>query len=155
MWNSGAAMWVRQPWRSGIRESSDTAASMPASLRGAPLGVPVVPEVRITIRACRLGRLQVVVRVPGDQRLEGVLADVAVGPGDDPVLDVRVGEQLGELLVVDHGGRPLALEDVDELGAGERGVEVEQVGAELGDGDAGVDEAAVVAAHHGDAVALV
>ena len=55
VWNSGAAMWVRQPWRRGIRESSDTAAPMPASLRGAPFGVPVVPDVRITIRACRLG----------------------------------------------------------------------------------------------------
>ena len=55
VWNSGAAMWVRHPARSGIRDSSDTAASMPASLRGAPLGAPVVPEVRITIRAWRAG----------------------------------------------------------------------------------------------------
>ena len=55
VWKSGAAMWVRQPWRSGIRDSMETAASMPASLRGAPLGVPVVPLVRITIRACRRG----------------------------------------------------------------------------------------------------
>ena len=46
---------VRQPARSGIRESRETAASMPASLRGAPLGVPVVPEVRITMRAWRSG----------------------------------------------------------------------------------------------------
>ncbi|MGY2702946.1 hypothetical protein ACVW2K_002530 [Nocardioides sp. HB32] len=50
MWNSGAAMCVRQPYFSGIRDSSETAASIPASLRGAPLGVPVVPDVRITIR---------------------------------------------------------------------------------------------------------
>ena len=73
VWNSGAAMWVRQPWRSGIRDSSETAASMPASLRGAPFGVPVVPEVRMTIRACRSGgveRRSSVVR--RDQRLEGV-----------------------------------------------------------------------------------
>ena len=56
------------------------------------------------------------------------------------------GEQLGELVVVDEHGGPLAVEDLDELGACERGVEVEQVGAELGRGDAGVDEAAVVAA---------
>ena len=48
----------------------------------------------------------------------------------------------------------LALEHVDQLRAGEGGVEVEHVGAQLGGGDAGVDEAAVVAAHDRDAVAL-
>ena len=37
---------------SGSRDSSAVAASMPASLRGAPFGVPVVPEVRIMIRLC-------------------------------------------------------------------------------------------------------
>ena len=55
VWNSGAAMCVRQPWRRGILLSRETAASTPASLRGAPLGVPVVPDVRITIRPCRVG----------------------------------------------------------------------------------------------------
>ena len=50
VWNSGAAMWQVQPRRSGIRDSSETAASTPASLRGAPFGVPVVPEVRMMIR---------------------------------------------------------------------------------------------------------
>ena len=43
-------MCTRQPYFSGIRESSEIAASMPASLRGAPFGVPVVPEVRMMIR---------------------------------------------------------------------------------------------------------
>ena len=60
----------------------------------------------------------------------------------------------GELLVVDDDPGPLALEHVDQLRAGEGGVEVEQVGAELGDRDGGVDEAAVVAAHDRDGVAL-
>ena len=50
VWNSGAAMWQVQPRRSGIRESSETAASTPALLRGAPFGVPVVPEVRMISR---------------------------------------------------------------------------------------------------------
>ncbi len=36
VWNSGAATWVRHPWRSGIRLSSDTAASRPAPVRAAP-----------------------------------------------------------------------------------------------------------------------
>ena len=46
----------------------------------------------------------------------------------------------------------LPLEHVDELRAGEGGVEVEDVGAELGGRDARVDEAAVVAAHDRDGV---
>ena len=58
VWNSGAAMWVRQPYRNGSRDRIDTAASMPASFRGAPLGVPVVPEVRITIRVWWSGGLR-------------------------------------------------------------------------------------------------
>ena len=62
VWNSGAAMWVRQPWRSGIRESSEIAASMPASLRGAPLGVPVVPEVEDDDPAVALRGVEVGVR---------------------------------------------------------------------------------------------
>ena len=102
MWNSGAAMWVRQPWRSGIRESSETAASMPASLRGAPLGVPVVPEVRITIRRVALRAGAVGVGAGLDQRLEGgVPVDLAVGPGEDRVGRCGRPEELGELLVVD------------------------------------------------------
>ena len=155
MWNSGAAMWVRQPARSGIRDSSDTAASMPASLRGAPLGVPVVPEVRITIAGVAGGRLQVALVVRRHQLLEGVLgARVTLGPRQHAVVEVGARQQAGELLVVDHQSRRLALEHVDELGAGEGGVEVEDVGAQLGDRDRGVDEAAVVAAHHRHRVAL-
>ena len=66
----------------------------------------------------------------------------------------RLGQQAGELLVVDHHLGTLALEHVDQLGARERRVEQQDVGAQLGRGDAGVDEAAVVAAHHRHAVAL-
>ena len=64
-------------------------------------------------------------------------------------------EQPGELLVVDHRRRALALEHLDQLRTRERRVEEQDVGAELGGGHAGVDEAPVVAAHDRDAVALV
>jgi hypothetical protein len=50
VWNSGAAMCVVQPRFIGIRDISATASSMPALFRGAPFGVPVVPEVRMMIR---------------------------------------------------------------------------------------------------------
>ncbi len=56
---------------------------------------------------------------------------------------------------MDHHRRLLALQHLDELRAGEGGVEVEDVRAELGGGDRGVDEAAVVAAHDGDRAALL
>ena len=89
MWNSGAAMWVRQPWRSGSRDISETAASMPASLRGAPFGVPVVPEVRITIRAWRSGAVEVAVVVGRRSATRAwLVAVVGVGPGEHPLLDV-------------------------------------------------------------------
>ena len=123
VWKSGAAMCVRHPARSGIRESSETAASMPASLRGAPLGVPVVPEVRITMRAWRSGGC----------RSPSSYADTSCssvsGPSGPPSPSVQAstrrstwasGEQAGELLVVhDQAGR-LALEHVDQLRARRR-----------------------------------
>ena len=67
VWNSGAAMCIRWPARSGTRSRMATAASIPASLRGAPLGVPVVPEVRITTRLCRAGGEMVGGRTAPDQ----------------------------------------------------------------------------------------
>ena len=151
VWNSGAAMWVRQPVaQRHPRQQRDRRVDAGLVAR-APLGVPVVPEVRITIRAWRSGGLRGRLVGRRDQRLEG--------PGVVVVESVhastrsrrrRLGEQAGELLVVDHHGGLLALEHVDQLRSGEGGVEVEQVGAELGDRDRGVDEAAVVAAHHRD-----
>ena len=55
-WNSGAAITVTSPWRYGIRSSIDTAGPAPVCwARGAPLGVPVVPEVRITVRPTAAG----------------------------------------------------------------------------------------------------
>ena len=109
--------------------------------------------------AVALGRLEVVGRPLGDQLVEGLEALgevglVAVHPGQHPVVGLGLPEQVGELLVVDDERGLLALEHVDELRTGERGVQVEHVGAQLGHGQADVDEAPVVAAHHRDAVAL-
>ena len=50
-WNSGAAIIVTSPSCSGIFESSAAAGSTEVGdWRVAPFGVPVVPEVRITVR---------------------------------------------------------------------------------------------------------
>ena len=108
----------------------------------------------MTTRECRSGAGVVGGRVRLHQRLDRVALDVAVGPGEDPALGVGLVEQARELLVVDHRARALALQHLDQLRSGERGVEVEDVGAQLGGGDGRVDEEAVVAAHHRDAVAL-
>ena len=55
-WNSGAAMCVTCPWRSGIFESSETAGSSEVGdARLAPFGVPVVPDVRMITRPVSSG----------------------------------------------------------------------------------------------------
>jgi hypothetical protein len=64
-------------------------------------------------------------------------------------------DEVAELLVVDERLRLLALGDVGELRARERGVEEQRVGAQLRARHDRVDEAAVVAAHDPDAVALL
>ena len=103
-----------------------------------------------------VGGVEVGVVVRRDQRLDRVR-------GGDPRSSTQPRsrastsascEQAGELLVVDDDPRPLAIEDVDQLRAGERRVEQEDVGAALRGRDDRVDEAPVVAAHHRDAVAL-
>jgi hypothetical protein len=78
-----------------------------------------------------------------------------VDPADEAAHPLgRLGHQAGELLVVDQGDRLFAAHDIGELRAGERGVQVDDVGAELRARDRRLDEAAVVAAHDRDAVAL-
>ena len=81
-WKSGAAIIVRSPALSGIRDRSEIAGLRPSGvLREAPFGVPVVPDVRITTRpglGGRHGRLGVA-RL--DQLLErGVGRRVVVDP---------------------------------------------------------------------------
>ncbi|MEZ5207817.1 MAG: hypothetical protein R2690_12760 [Acidimicrobiales bacterium] len=76
-------------------------------------------------------------------------------PGDELEPDVAVGgDELGVLLVVDERLGVLSCDDLAQLGAGEAGVEEQDVGAELGQPGRGDDEPAVVAAQHGDDVAL-
>ena len=159
VWNSGAAMW-RAPAAtcSGSRDSSAVAASMPASLRGAPFGVPVVPEVRMMTRLCFSGAGWSPGEPCGDQRLERDPGRRVGRPRRSTQPSTRSRVSASSSSSVNSSSCTttwglLALEDVDELRAGEGGVEVEDVGAELGGGDARVDEAAVVAAHDRDAVA--
>ena len=81
---------------------------------------------------------------------------VGVAPGDEARAALRgVGDQARELLVVDQRDRLLARDHVGDLRSGERGVQVQRVGAELGAGDRRLDEVAVVAAQDRHAVALV
>ena len=131
---------------------------MPGEPREAPFGVPVVPEVRIVWRPSRSGGSGRARVAALDQLLERGSASsssLLVGPRDEALAAVqRVLEQLGELGVVDDRARLLALDHLGQLRAGERGVEQHRVGAELGQRDQRLDEAAVVAAHHADAVAL-
>ena len=131
---------------------------MPASLRGAPFGVPVVPEVRITIRVWWSGTPSSgVVGVAVDEAVERVgLAASSPSVHDSTRVSTWAFSSIEvNSVVVDHDGGVLPLEHVDQLRAGERGVEVEQVGAELGRGHGGLDEAAVVAGHQRDRVALL
>ena len=93
-----------------------------------------------------------------DQLLERRVLGLALrlAPGDVALAAVAgVGQHLGELLVVDDRLRLLAVGDVGELRAGERGVEEERVGPELRARDDRLDEAAVVAGHDRHVVALV
>ena len=93
MWNSGAAMCTRQPYLSGIRDSSEIAASTPASLRGAPFGVPVVPEVRMMIRLWRVRAVSGLSSCSAlDQRVEGFDLGVAVDPRQHPLVNVGLPE---------------------------------------------------------------
>ena len=158
-WNIGAVTTLPSLTLNGSRSKSAPAVISPrGGLRGAPLGVPVVPLVSSTTPPERRARPRA--------REASLVADdvlqrrVVVGRSLW-VLDPRpvaqhatVGafEQAGELLVVDQRLRTLALHDVDQLGPGERGVQVDGRAAELGVRRHGVEEAAVVAAHDGHAV---
>jgi hypothetical protein len=129
-------------------------AKRPSGLeRCAPFGVPAGgedDEARFVGR-----RLQVGVLGGGDQRVEGRRVGLPLAPADHP-LDALVDavEQAGELLVVDQRLRPLATGHLDELRPGEHRVQVERAGAELGAGQRRLDEAAMVAAHDPDPVAV-
>jgi hypothetical protein len=62
----------------------------------------------------------------------------------------RLGEEVGELGVVDDGDGLLPVQHLRDLAAGRAGVEVQQVAAGLGDGDRGLDEPAPVAGEQPD-----
>jgi hypothetical protein len=108
--------------------------------------------VRITTRRVDVGGV-----ARSDEILEPrvVAGLVGVVPGDEALAALAgVVDEVLELGVVDDRGRLLALGDLGDLRAGERGVEVQGVRADLRQRDRRVDEAAMVTAHDRDARAL-
>ena len=105
-----------------------------------------------------LRRVDLVVGAVDDQVLEQRVLGLAVAlePADEPLAPpAALGDELGELLVVDQRGGLLALHHVGDLRPGEARVQVQPVRPELGQRHAELDEVAVVAAQHADVVALV
>ncbi len=150
-------MWVRQPYVERDAAQQGDGRVDPGLAARRPLG-GAGRAGRQDHRATVLrGRLQVRRVVGLDELLER--RDVVgrrrvVGPAEDPHRDRGLPDEVGELLVVDEHGGLVASEHLDQLRAGEGGVEVERVGPQLGCGDARIDEAAVVAAHDRHPVAL-
>ncbi len=96
-------------------------------------------------------------RARRDQLLErGVgRARAGLAPRDEALAPLRTfGDQLGELLVIDHSGRVFAAQHVGDLRSGERRVQIQRAGAQLRAGDRRLDEATVVAAHDRHVLAL-
>ena len=157
-WKSGAAIIIVSRLRNGILSISAAIASSPSGLeRCAPFGVPVVPEVRITKRGLSGGGFRSDSSPPAiscsSVGSAGLLA--LVDPADDAGDGVlHALQQAGELGVVDQRLRRLAARHLDQLRPGEHRVQVEGAGAELGGGESRLDEAAVVAAHDPDPVAV-
>jgi hypothetical protein len=124
-WNSGAAIIVRPRALSGIRASRAAAGSSDLGWpRLAPLGVPVVPEVRMI--ALPSGAVEAdPTRVPSGEVLErAVHASRVVAPGRvAPAARAGFLEDSGELVVVDERRGILAPRDVRELRPAERRVE--------------------------------
>ena len=132
-WNIGAAIIVCSRALSGMRISSAAAGSSVSGwLREAPLGVPVVPEVRITTRPFSAGGTTSEGSPPSIRS-----SSIGSSTGSEPSRQAmkrlrrwrRLGDQLGELLVVDERHRLLALDHVGDLRAREGGVQVERVRA--------------------------
>ena len=148
------------PQRDPREHRGQRARALSGGARWAPFGVPVVPEVRMMNRPDSSGGSRSSRRRPpiSSSRRRVAAARSSSLPGDEAlqVLLARSGEQLGELLVVDQRLRaPRARPRSTSCGAGERRVQVEGVGAELRAGERRVDEAAVVARHDRDPVALL
>ena len=156
-WNIGAAIIVFSRAFRGIIASNAAAGSSERGCeRAAPFGVPVVPDVRMIALPRSAGGIEVGDVAGPDQVLQPRVvrrALLGVVPRDVALAAPRrVVHQLFELVVVDQRLRLLALGDVGELRARERGVEEQHVRAQLRARDHGVDEAAMVAAHQADVV---
>ena len=127
-WKAGGATRIGSPARSGMLEkivATGPSAALSSGLRGADLGTPVVPEVRITKRLRSAGRASFRTGPAASSSRLGSVG-LAVVPGGDPrPAEPRPVEERLELLVVDDRGGALALQHLGELRSGEVGAEQE------------------------------
>ena len=151
-WNSGAAITLTSPDRIGSTDSSASPGAISARCLQAntPLGVPVVPEVRIIVRPGRSGRGG----SPGSPELA---SSSSVGRSDGPSCPATNPTMSGsapsrtvlELFVVHHGDHALgARVRRASLGSREPSVERDRIGTELGERRDRLDEAGVVPTQH-------
>ena len=154
-WNIGTHSSVTSRERNGTLLSRPPISdSECGSARGAPLGVPVVPLVRIVIRGHESGLGGAAVS-PASISASSVSSPGLVRPGAvaSPRRIVDALERLRVLLVVDEQIGPLARRHLPDLGPGERGVEQDDARAALGRGEHRLEEAAVVAREDRDPLA--
>ena len=129
-WNMGAAIIVGSSALSGIFENSEAIGSIESGcLRCAPFGVPVVPEVRMTMRPFSSGGSRPdgspeATRSSSTRVPRGLLGVVPADIAAQPLRGV-VAERL-ELGVVQDRLGLLAAHDVGDLGRREHRVEVER-----------------------------
>ena len=155
-WNIGAEIWATSPERNGtLLRGPPTGESENGTSRPAPLGVPVVPLVRITSRGARAGFGGATRRRRCDQRLErvAVLAATVEPCPEASVAESEIADQRLELLVVDEQIDALAAGHLLDLRRRESRIHQHDTGAAFGGCKQCLEEAAVVASHDRDAVA--
>ena len=159
MWNIGAEIKVTSLDRSGIIDTMASSGSMfDGGSRRVPFGAPVVPDVRMIWRELRRGGGS----GPADpadatSRSAGNGAASAGPTGEERNRGQAAGSReamLGEFGIEHDRRGALPLEDLGHLRPGEAGVGIQDVGAELGQGDGRLDETPVVAGQHRHPVGL-
>ena len=158
-WKHGAAMTIFSCARYGSRSSNAIAApGCGAPATSAPLGGPVVPDVKMMIRPSRAGRSN---GGPSAWR-RARSSRVRVACSEELDSSVQASRRAsvagrrrdrGELVVVHENDRPLPLHHFAHLRCREPSVEVQRVRAELRQRAGDLEEVAVVAAQDGNGVA--
>ena len=153
-WNIGAGSDVTSPDLNGTCDSTPPiGASDGGVLRLAPLGVPVVPLVRMMILECLVafGGGIALLRAIRSASVSSVLSDgsslsgLVASARSLPSGGLGRGDGLGVLVVVDDQLGALALGDLLDLRTGELAVEQDEPHADLGGAVERDQEPAVVA----------